>query len=97
MPADVTQDPRVRGIFGYDGRGGDQPRFTRVVGNIAYEIGIWEKQSSFYHQSKSCQNEISGNIHFQGPRAGINFVRASHHHHHLHRLHRHHCRSTRPH
>ena len=43
-------DPRLQGIFGWDGRDGNQPRFTTVAGNIAYNLGIWEKQSSFFFQ-----------------------------------------------
>jgi hypothetical protein len=35
---------------GPDGRGGEQPRGTKVVGNIAREIGLWQKQSSLWFQ-----------------------------------------------
>ena len=35
---------------GPDGRGGDQPRFTTVRGNLVREIGIWQKQSSMWFQ-----------------------------------------------
>ena len=38
-----------------------------------HEIGIFQKQSSMWFQSKSCSNYISHNIFFNGPRAGINF------------------------
>lgn len=33
------------GSNGVDGRGGNQPRYTRVVGNLVREMGIWQKQS----------------------------------------------------
>ena len=66
------QDPRTP-FFGWDGRNGEQPRFTTVVGNIAHHIGIWEKQSSFIFQSKSCLNNYTGNIHFHSPRCAINY------------------------
>ena len=59
--------------MGWDGTDGNQPRFNRILYNFVHELGIWEKQSSFYFQAKSCQNEIRGNIFFNGPRAGINF------------------------
>ena len=36
--------------MGPDGTKGEQPRFTRVVGNIGYACGLFEKQSSFYFQ-----------------------------------------------
>jgi len=59
--------------FGWDGTKGTQPRFTTVTDNYIHEIGIWEKQSSFYFQAKSCQNHLKGNIFYNGPRAGVNF------------------------
>ena len=59
--------------MGWDGTDGNQPRYSRILYNFAHELGIWEKQSSFYFQAKSCQNLIMGNIFFNGPRAGINF------------------------
>ena len=59
--------------MGWDGTDGNQPRFSHVLYNFVHELGIWEKQSSFYFQAKSCQNLIMGNIFFNGPRAGINF------------------------
>ena len=49
------------GVQGIDGTDGNQPRFTSVIGNVAREIGHFEKQSSFYVQGKSCQNTIHGN------------------------------------
>jgi len=59
--------------MGWDGTDGDQPRFTRLIQNFVHELGVWEKQSSFYFQAKTCQTTLSGNIFFNGPRAGINF------------------------
>ena len=35
---------------GPDGRGGNQPRYTNVIGNLVHEIGIFEKQSSMWFQ-----------------------------------------------
>ena len=67
-----TSGANVTGM-GWDGTDGNQPRFSRILYNFAHELGIWEKQSSFYFQAKSCQNLIMGNIFFNGPRAGINF------------------------
>ena len=55
------------------GTDGNQLRFNRILNNFVHELGIWEKQSSFYFQAKSCQNILKGNIFFNGPRAGINF------------------------
>ena len=59
--------------WGWDGTLGTQPRFINVSYNLVHELGIWEKQSSFYFQAKSCNNYIYGNIFYNGPRAGINF------------------------
>ena len=53
----------------WDGTGGQQPRHTAVTGNVAYEIGIIQKQSSFYFQAASCENTLSGNIVYNIPRA----------------------------
>ena len=60
---------------GPDARGGNQPRGTHVVGNLVREIGIWQKQSSFWFQATTMQTHIERNVHFNGPRAGLNFVR----------------------
>lgn len=35
---------------GYDATAGDYPRYNQIIGNIAREMGVWEKQSSFYFQ-----------------------------------------------
>ena len=68
IPAGVCPECAARAPgFGYDGTKGEQPRFTRVVDNLVHELGIWEKQSSLYFQAKSCSNEVSGNIFYNGP------------------------------
>ncbi len=36
-------------------------------------MGLYEKQSSFYMQAKTALTNITGNVMFNGPRAGINF------------------------
>ena len=56
----------------WDGTGGQQPRFTRVAGNLAHEIGNLQKQSSFYFSAASCQATLEGNIVYNIPRAAIN-------------------------
>ena len=58
--------------LGIDGTNGNQPRMNNISYNFAREIGINEKQSSFYFQAVSCQNYVGHNIVFNGPRAGIN-------------------------
>ncbi|ETO36005.1 hypothetical protein RFI_01057 [Reticulomyxa filosa] len=59
--------------MGWDGTNDNQPRGLTITQNYVHELGIWEKQSSFYFQAKSCQNFIAYNIFYNGPRAGINF------------------------
>eukprot|EP00039_Didymoeca_costata_P026545 m.16129 g.16129 ORF g.16129 m.16129 type:complete len:957 (+) comp5588_c0_seq1:70-2940(+) len=60
-------------LTGPDARGGNQPRGTHVVGNLIREIGLWQKQSSFWFQATCAQSHIERNVHFNGPRAGLNF------------------------
>ena len=69
----TTGDPT--GQDGWDGTDGNQPRYTVVEYNIASEVGIWEKQSSLYMQAKTSDSWLHGNVGFNGPRAGVNFVR----------------------
>lgn len=57
---------------GVDGTDGEHPRFTTVTNCTAREIGLYEKQSSFFVQAKTSESMVSGNVFFNGPRAGIN-------------------------
>jgi len=57
---------------GVDGTDGNHPRFTTVTGCSAREVGLYEKQSSFFVQAKTAASQIKGNVFFNGPRAGIN-------------------------
>jgi hypothetical protein len=57
---------------GVDGTDGNHPRYTTVTGCTAREVGLYEKQSSFFVQAKTAQSTIKGNVFFNGPRAGIN-------------------------
>ena len=57
---------------GVDGTDGNHPRYTTIVSNVAREVGLYEKQSSFFVQAKTAQSIIKGNVFFNGPRAGIN-------------------------
>ena len=59
--------------LGINGTNGNQPRELTISYNIGHEIGINEKQSSFYFQAISCSNSIYNNIVYNGPRAGILF------------------------
>ena len=57
---------------GPDARDGNQPIGTKIINNIVTDIGIWQKQSSMWFQATSAQSVVKGNVHFIGPRAGIN-------------------------
>jgi hypothetical protein len=57
---------------GVDGTDGNHPVFTTVQRNLAREVGLYEKQSSFFVQAKTAQSVVTGNVFFNGPRAGIN-------------------------
>lgn len=60
-------------LMGPDGRDMNVPFATRVERNLVYEVGIWQKQSSMWFQAVTAKTQILGNVHFNGPRAGINF------------------------
>lgn len=72
---DLSEDGLRRLPFplGPDGRNGEQPRGTKVLNNIAHEIGLWQKQSSFWFQAVTAQTYLQGNVLFNGPRAALNF------------------------
>ena len=55
-----------------DGTDGNQPRGTKVVGNLVHEVGVFGKQVCAYVQSLACETQLIGNVFFNGPRAGIN-------------------------
>ena len=57
---------------GIDGTDGEHPLYTTVTGCTAREVGLYEKQSSFFIQAKTARSLITGNVFFNGPRAGIN-------------------------
>ena len=63
---------------GPDARGGQQPRYTRVVGNLVREIGLIQKQSSAWFQAATAFSHLEGNVHFNGPRAGVRVAAACH-------------------
>eukprot|EP01047_Picozoa_sp_COSAG01_P083584 COSAG01_NODE_17550_length_1142_cov_0.935762_1_plen_69_part_00 len=56
---------------GVNGTAGTQPQGTFVDSNFVSEIGITQKQSSFWFQAKSCLNTLTNNILVNGPRAAI--------------------------
>ena len=64
-------DKKLDWPVGPDGRNGEQPRGTRVIGNMVRELGIWQKQSSMWFQAVTAQTHLAGNVHFNGKSGGI--------------------------
>lgn len=60
-------------MAGVDGTDGEHPRYTTVSRCSVREVGLYEKQASFYFQAKTALSVIKNNVMFNGPRAGINF------------------------
>ena len=54
---------------------GNFPTRNYVTRNLAHEFGLYVKQTGFYYQGVSMNSTISGNVFFNGPRAGINVRR----------------------
>lgn len=76
---ETSRDPGRPGIVlanapqaGVDGTDGEHPVRTTVQNCSAREIGLFEKQSSFFFQAKASESRILSNVFFNGPRAGIN-------------------------
>ena len=65
---------RLKGgsIVSADGTNGDFPSDNIVSGNHIHENGLLTKQSSPYFQTIACHNNITNNLMYNGPRAGIN-------------------------
>eukprot|EP00966_Prymnesium_polylepis_P019703 454151-Prymnesium_polylepis.1 len=59
--------------MGPDGRDEEQPLGSIIEGNLAHEIGIWQKQSAFLSQAVAAQTVVHGNVFFNGPRSALNF------------------------
>lgn len=69
--ADATYRALAPGL-GEDATAGEQPQYNNISYNFVHEVGVWEKQSSFYFQAVTFNNHVEGNVAFNGPRAGIN-------------------------
>jgi hypothetical protein len=67
----MSLPPGIR--MGPDGRTGTQPFDTRVEGNLAHELGIWQKQSAFFFQAVAARTTLKGNVVFNTPRAAFSF------------------------
>jgi hypothetical protein len=50
----------------------DYPEGTVVSGNLGRELGVFVKQSGFLYSAISANSTVTGNVFFNGPRAGIN-------------------------
>jgi hypothetical protein len=70
---DANCSQKLAWPVGPDARNGEQPWYTHVVGNLVKEIGLVQKQSSMWFQAATALSHLEGNVHFNGPRAGVNF------------------------
>ena len=68
-----TNETAANPLEGFDGTDGNHPQFTRVVGNVIREIGIYEKQSGWFFQAKASRTSVVDNIMFNAPRNGMTF------------------------
>ena len=57
----------------HDATGGHYPQDNLVAGNLAYETGLYDFESSFFFEAVAGHNRVLNNIAFNGPRAAINF------------------------
>ena len=63
------------GLASVSGLDGNFPSDNTITRNHIHENGVLTKQSSPYFQTVACHNNITFNVMYNGPRAGINFVR----------------------
>ena len=54
--------------WGVDGRSGNQPRGSKILRNIASELGIVNKQSALYFQAATSGATVQGNVGYNGAR-----------------------------
>ena len=64
-----TDTSSANGTKGWDATAGDFPRYCTVDSNYIYEVGAWEKQSSCTFSALAAQNNYTGNVCFNLPRA----------------------------
>ena len=57
----------------WDGRGGDQPRWTTLERVVAHDVGLYEKQSSPLFVAKAARTTVRESVFYNVPRAAINF------------------------
>ena len=56
-----------------DGTDGNQPRGSKIIGNLMHEFGVFGKQIAAYGQCLASETQLVENVLFNGPRAGVNF------------------------
>lgn len=64
---------RLEWPSGVDGRAGNQPRDTRVVGNFVHELGIYQKQSGAWAQHLVAATHLESNVFINGPHSAVDF------------------------
>ena len=59
--------------WGPDGTAGNQPRGTRVLRNVAHELGVVNKQACFFFQAVSSGSEVDANVVYNSARHGVQY------------------------
>lgn len=67
-----TEGAPVAG-WGPDGTAGNQPRGTKVLRNVAHELGVINKQACFFFQAVSSSSLIDANVVYNSARHGIQY------------------------
>ena len=57
--------------------GGNFPMSTKISGNLIHEVATKLRGGSFFFQSMAANTELSGNVAFNGPRAGMSCCKVS--------------------
>ena len=64
---------RLNFTSGLDGRGGNQPRYTKIVGNLVREIGLHQKQSAAWASHLAARTLLESNVFMNMPQTAIGF------------------------
>ena len=64
---------RLNYTSGVDGRGGNQPRYTTIVGNLVREVGLHQHQSAAWASHLAARTLLDSNVMFNMPQTAIGF------------------------
>ena len=64
---------RLKYPSGVDGRAGNQPRNTHVVGNLVREVGLFQSQSGAWASHLAAATHLESNVFMNIPLSAVNF------------------------